>query len=140
MRYRNASSELQINGIRSSLFRIHNSIRQGCPLSMQLLAICVNPLIHTLEEVLTGIAIGRGKTRIAAVAYADDVTVFLTSPADVQNLQEALRTYEEATGAKVQCAKVPGFSYGWLGCIEQDNGHSLPYRNEDPEVSLYRQG
>jgi len=99
--YRNASSEVQINGFRSSLFPIHGSIKQGCPLSMQLFAICLNPLIHTLEEALTGIRLGQGCARIAAVAYADNTTVFLTSPAVVQKLQVALRTYEEATGAKI---------------------------------------
>jgi len=56
--------------------------------------------------------IGRGKTRIAAVAYADDVTVFLTSPADVQNLQEALRTYEEATGSKINMQKSQALAIG----------------------------
>lgn len=53
-----------------------------------------------------------GRTRIAAVAYADDVTVFLTSPADVQNLQEALHTYEEATGAKINMRKSRALAIG----------------------------
>ena len=79
---------------------------------MQLLAICLNPLIHTLEDVRTGINFGRGKTRIAAVAYADDVTVFLTSPADVQNFQEAIRTIEEATGAKINMQKSRALAVG----------------------------
>jgi len=73
---------------------------------------CLNPLIHTLEDVLTGIKIERGRTRIASFAYADDVTVFLTLPADVQNLQEALRTYEEATGAKILMQKSRAVAIG----------------------------
>jgi len=112
--YRNASSEVQINGFRSRLFPIHSSVRQGCPLSMQLFALCLNPLIHTLEEALTGIRLGRGSARVAAVEYAIDVSVFLTSPADVQKLQVVLRTYEEATGVKinVQKSQAPAIG-GW---------------------------
>jgi len=68
---------------------------------MQLFALCLNPLIHTLDERLTGIRFGRGSARLASVTYADDVSVILTSSADVQTLQVALRTYEEATGVKI---------------------------------------
>jgi len=85
---------------------------QGCSLGTQLFAICLNPLIHTLEEVLTDIKIGRRRTRITAVAYAGDVTVFLTLPADVRNLQEVLRAYEEATGAKISIQKSRAIAIG----------------------------
>ena len=84
--YRNAKSEVQINGFKSHCFPIKSSIRQGCPLSMQLYAICINPLLHNLEEAITGARIGRGKPGTATVAYADDATVFLTEP-DVQEEQ-----------------------------------------------------
>jgi len=47
--HRNATSEMQINGFRSKSFTVYSSIRQGCPLSMQLYALCINPL-HYLEE------------------------------------------------------------------------------------------
>jgi len=125
--FRNASSEVQINGFRSSLFPIHSSIRQGCPLSMQSFAIWCNPLMHKLEEILTGIKIGRGRTRIVAVAYADDVTVFLTPPADVQNLEEALRTYEEATGAKINMPKSRAIVIG--GWDTSSKRMDFPYHN-----------
>ena len=102
--YRNASSEVQINGFRSSHFPIHSSIRQGCPLSMQLYAICLKLLINTPKKVRTGIKIGQARARIPAAAYANDVAVFLTSPSDVQILQEKLRTYE-AKGVKINIQK-----------------------------------
>jgi len=47
--YRNASSEVQVNGFSSNGFPINCSICQGCPLSMMLFAICINPLLHKLE-------------------------------------------------------------------------------------------
>ena len=45
--YSKAASEVQINGFRSSLIPIHSSNREGCPLSMQSFALCINPLIDT---------------------------------------------------------------------------------------------
>jgi hypothetical protein len=41
----------------------------------------------------------------SVVAYADDVTVFLTSQDDIPNLCEILTSYEKATGAKINKAK-----------------------------------
>ena len=41
--YETASSEIQINGFRSNPIPIKSSIRQGCPLSMLLFVMCLNP-------------------------------------------------------------------------------------------------
>jgi len=86
--------------------------KAGMPPSMQLFALCLNPLIHTQEEALSGIRLGRGSARVAAVEYEDDVSVFLMSPAEVQKLQVALRTYEEATGAKINMQKSQALTIG----------------------------
>ena len=109
--YDKAASDVQINGFRSSLIQINSSIRQGCPLIMQLFALCLNQLIQTLEE-LKGIQIERGQSKTAVIAYADDVTVFLTTPNDVRKLQEILLTYEAATGAKVNMRKSRALALG----------------------------
>ena len=37
----------------------------------------------------------------SVVAYADDVTIFLTSPTDITNLKEAIHCFEAASGARV---------------------------------------
>ena len=133
--YTNATSEVQINGFRSSLFPIQSSIRQGCPLSMQLFAMCINPLLQTLEEALTGVKAGCGKARIAAVTYADDVTVFLSSPDHVQKLQDALCTYEVATAAKINAPKSRALAVGgWDASREIMN---IPYCNKIKILGFY---
>ena len=38
-------------------------------------------------------------------SYADDVKILVPSPSDIQKLQDALHTYEEARGAKVYIRK-----------------------------------
>ena len=110
--YRNATSEVQINGFRSNCFPINCSIRQGCPLSMMLYALCINPLLHKLEEALNGVRIRRRSPTTAVVAYADDVTVLLTDRDEAQTLQDVLGTYENATGAKINTSKTKALAIG----------------------------
>ena len=113
--YVGASSEVQTNRFRSRLIPIRSSIRQGCPLSMLLFALCLNPLLHALDDGLSGIKIGRDNTEVAVAVYADDVTVFLTSPVDSQKLQEVLSTCEAATGAKFNRRKSSALALGHCG-------------------------
>jgi len=109
---RNASSEVQVNGFSSNCFQINCSIRHGCPLSMMLYALCINPLLHKLEEALSGVRIRRRSPGTAAIAYADDVTVFVTDQDEAQSLQGILRTFEKATGAKINMDKYKALAIG----------------------------
>jgi len=67
---------------------------------MQLFDLCLDTILQTLETGLRGIKIGLNQNKVVGTAYAYDVTV-LTSPADVQKLQETVHIYETATGARV---------------------------------------
>ena len=55
--YENATASLQINGAMAGPIPIQSAIRQGCPLSMALYALCVHPLLRTLEDRLTEVSI-----------------------------------------------------------------------------------
>jgi len=44
--------------------------------------------------------------------YADDVTVFLMEPGEVETLQEILHIYEEATGAEINMDKSRALAKG----------------------------
>jgi hypothetical protein len=50
--------------------------------------------------------------RGTAVAYADDVTVFLTTPTDVTELHTIFTRFEEATGAKINVRKSGALAIG----------------------------
>ena len=75
---KDATSSVYINGYRTGKFPISCSVRQGCPLSMQLFALCMDPLLRALESTLMGILIGTHGHRYAVIAYADHVTFLLT--------------------------------------------------------------
>jgi hypothetical protein len=97
--YDGAAASLQITGILTGRIPIQCAVRQGCPLSMVLYALCLHPVLRTLEDRLHGIHIG-GTTRISScLAYADDVIVLVTKPKDFDNILQSIHTYEKATEA-----------------------------------------
>jgi len=53
-----------------------------------------------------------GKPETATVAYAGDVTDFLTEPDEVQTLQEIFHIYEEATGPEINMDKSKALAIG----------------------------
>jgi hypothetical protein len=110
--YSEASSAVQINAYLSARIPICCGVRQGCPMSMLLFDLCLDPLLCWLDDCLPGIMIRPGQRPVTAVAYADDVTVFLTAPEDVDALREALCLYERATGAKVNVTKSRALALG----------------------------
>ena len=78
--YANATSTLTINGNTTTPISIKSGVRQGCPLSMILFSLCINPLLIKLDSMLQGISVRNNSTKTKVVAYADDVTIFLTKP------------------------------------------------------------
>jgi hypothetical protein len=75
--YTNATSSVQINGHISNPIPIKCSVLQGCPLSMILFTICINPFICMLEEMLKSTRREKRNPDPAIITYADDVTVIL---------------------------------------------------------------
>jgi len=133
--YSNATSAIQINGFRSKPIPINCAVRQGCPLSMVLYAFCLNPLLCTLDKHLTGLSMGRRHVRTSVIAYADDVTILVTSPSDIPKIQDALRCYEEATGARVNTGKSRAIAIGsWDASLRIMD---IPYQDEAKILGLH---
>ena len=89
--YDGATSAVQINGHSHGPITIRCGVRQGCPMSMALYALCLQPLLRMLELRLPEIQIGRSARPVSAVVYADDVTVFATTVADFSIIEESIR-------------------------------------------------
>lgn len=111
--YNNSTSLVQLR-YRSYSFLIKSSIHQGCPLSMILFAMCLNPLLHNLGNSLHGLWIGRHRTMNISLEYAD-VTIFITELSDIPELQEAIHCYEAASGARVNFQKSREIALGSWG-------------------------
>jgi hypothetical protein len=108
--YANVTSSLNINGKRSQPIPIQSSVRQGCPLSMALFVLCLNPLLNALEKKLTGVKIGGRGTKTTVIAYADDVTIVVSKSEEILIVHDTLRIYERATVAKINIQKSKAFA------------------------------
>lgn len=94
-----------------------NSVRQGCPLSMHLFVIYLEPLIAKLETILGGLNVG-GK-RIKLRAYVDDLTVVATTDREIEVLGECLDKFCFYFGAKISKIKTTIMGIGeWKGRVD----------------------
>jgi len=74
--YEGATSSVQINGQQYGPIPIRCAVRQGCPMSMALYALCLHPFLRLLDLKLRGIRIGCRTRPTSVVAYANDVNIF----------------------------------------------------------------
>lgn len=86
-----SSSRLLINGLLLSLFPKQRSVRQGDPLSMHLFVLYLHPLLCRSEQVC-----GTDLT----VAYANDISVVITSVDKLHKMRDLFRQFERIAGAQ----------------------------------------
>jgi len=72
------------------------SLRQGCPLSMLLFDIYIEPLINRLEKEMIGLPIL--DQRIKITAFVDDVNLFVQSDNDILTAGKILDEFCKWTG------------------------------------------
>ena len=110
--YTNVTSSVKINGQTSSPIPFKCAIRQGCPLSMQLFAICLDPLLTNLANVMTRVHKGRPTNKTSVLAYEDDVTLLVTSLQDIPRIKAALDQHAATTGAMINVKKSGAMAVG----------------------------
>ena len=79
---------------------------------MLLFTLCLDPLLSALHDRLIAPSKGRQKYRTAVIAYAYDVTIILRSPKVAAIVQEEIRNYETASGAKLNIHKSKAMALG----------------------------
>jgi hypothetical protein len=126
--YTNITSVVKLNGHISQPIPIQCAIRQGCPLSMQLYAICLDPLLNALEAILTGSRIGRRHVKNPLIAYADDVTLLVSDPQDIPKIQAVIQKCETASWARINYKKSKAMAIGtWK---TETNVMDIPYYSD----------
>ncbi|KAL3690427.1 hypothetical protein R1sor_016736 [Riccia sorocarpa] len=132
---------VHINGSFTEIFKIERGVRQGCPLAPLLFAMTTQPLMKALREEerkgnIQGLNIGRGQSLLHQL-FADDTGICITAEErQFDNLKEAIREFEVASGACLNLQKsivmqlTPGPPPAWLdqtGCEVAGPGTSFRY-------------
>jgi hypothetical protein len=94
-------------------------------------ALCLNPFLCMLDDNLSGIRLRHHSKKTTVVAYADDVTILVTSPNDIQLIKDAITCCQEASGAQINLGKSK--ARRWVsGTHQLINGHTIPQCNKNP--------
>ncbi|CAE1328542.1 unnamed protein product [Acanthosepion pharaonis] len=116
--YATPGALVELNGVRSKPFVLSRSIRQGCPLSPLLYVLALEPFLRKLKAnpVLRGISLPGASTSARYSSYADDVSVLVSSRAEINEVSKQISGYEMVTGAKINRDKSVGLRLGaWKG-------------------------
>jgi hypothetical protein len=74
----------------------------------------LHPLLTILNEKLTKFQIGKNGRRTAVVAYADNVTLLVSSPNELPIIMDSIQTFEKASGAQINLHKSKALAIaGW---------------------------
>ena len=120
MMYHNPQAVVQVNGRRSGVFTIEQSVRQGCPLSPLLYVLALESWLRRLRDGGTNPALRSipfvGSLSVRVSAFADDITVFVSRHLDIKAMKKAVGEDERIAGAKVNFDKSEGLQLGaWRG-------------------------
>lgn len=91
--YENSSSKLLVAGSLTESIKINNSVRQGCPLSMILFALYLEPLLIMLSKEIPGILVDGAF--ILLIAYADDINVIIKSRKDFNAVIKLMKLFSK---------------------------------------------
>lgn len=104
--YAVTTANISINGQLSTAVPLKSGVRQGCPLSPTLFALCIEPLGNLIRtnQNYTGISIP-GVNSYNISKFADDTVFFVNDQRDHDIVRDYIRTYELGTAAKANVSK-----------------------------------
>lgn len=101
--YKNATSKVLFNGFLTNSFPISSSVRQGCPLSMFLFALYIEPLLQSINKNIKGVLVDDVFIRV--IAYADDLNIFIRNDAEFSVALELINYYSIYSRIKINFSK-----------------------------------
>lgn len=114
--YKEIYSKIKLNGFLTEKVHQARGLRQGCPLSVVLYVLYVEPLACAIRENkrVSGIMMPGGEC-LKISQYADDTILYLADDDSLREVVEILKIYEEVTGSKINKEKT---KYKYLGTWE----------------------
>ena len=116
MLYHNPQPAVQVSGRCSRTFAIERSVWEDCPLSHLIYVLALEPLLRTVRDeraclALRGILL-TGSVRAKISAFADDITVFVSSHLYIVAVKMVVARYKKVAGVKVNFDKSKGLRLG----------------------------
>nr|XP_006825234.1 PREDICTED: RNA-directed DNA polymerase from mobile element jockey-like [Saccoglossus kowalevskii] len=90
--YTNMDFIVKLNDVTSPHFKLHNGVKQGCPLSPTLYNIYMNDFTNDLNELQMSAPELSGK-KINCLQYADDIAILSTTSSGLQKALDFLHSY-----------------------------------------------
>lgn len=115
---RTAQSRILINGYFTPSVQIQRSVRQGCPLSMHLFVLSLEPLLRQIQTYI------QPHPHSFVRAYADDVTMVLSPASNLQRIYDIITSYCLTSGAKLNTLKTKAITIGSV-CIHAPHWFTL---------------
>ena len=97
--YKKPTLQININGEIGRKIPIQRGVRQGCPLSMYLYILFIEPLILKLKKEIEGFKIK--KQTINVLAFVDDITIITNREEDLKKTDKIIQNFENATNSKI---------------------------------------
>ena len=99
------TAQLNLSGYLSDPISVKCGIRQGCPRSMLLFLIGIEPLTKKIlaSSKIQGISIGTSSLKVSH--YADDLTLFISSPQSFSAVREIIEEFSSYSGLKINHSK-----------------------------------
>jgi Reverse transcriptase (RNA-dependent DNA polymerase) len=103
--HHNSQARISLNGTLTPSLNIASGVRQGCPLAPYLFILAINSLISKVHiSNMVGIPTPESDaTKI--LAYADDITIFLSKDSELQTALSELKHFASASNLKINNSK-----------------------------------
>ena len=120
--YKDITSRVEVNGAKTDTINIERSVRQGCPFSMMIFVLTSVPLLNMINNdgKLKGYTTKRNR-KIKIQAYADDNTVILDSPEEMEEVLKIYRRHSAGSEAKINTDKTEILKLGLRYDKEKDD-------------------
>lgn len=99
--YTDVTSTLQVNNGSTREIKVKSGVRQGCPLSMLLFAITMEPLLTKLKD-----------SGVVALAYADDLSLVIKNQSDIETVKKCIDSYCHCSGSQLNIEKCKAVELG----------------------------
>lgn len=111
--YRTTLARISVNGHFTSSLALLSGVRQGCPLSPTLFAMCIETLGNLIKSKpdFSGIHVP-GINTFKLSEFADDTTIFIHNQHDLDIALDIIEIYEQGSGAKANVSKTEIYPFG----------------------------